>query len=151
MDAMLELARGLVPSLLLIGVLLLVRRGVSRGRVGGGGGQQLRVSGRTGVARGANVAVVEIDQRRFLIGASEHGVGLISELGAAATTPDGEASREIVLPAESTSTTAHTTVSGPQDGWADTSSDDGPRSGLVHRLQQMTVRTHVEEPLREHL
>lgn len=146
MEATLELARGLVPSLLLIGVLLLVRRGVTRGRIGGGG-QELRVSSRTGLARGASVAVVEIDDRRFLVGASEHGVGLISELDPVTTAPDG-AAREIVLPG---SDSTRTTVSGPQDGWADTHQDDGPRSGLVHRLQQMTVRTHVEEPLREHL
>lgn len=172
MDAVIELARGLVPSLLLIAVLLVVRRSVTRGRIGGGG-TQLRVSGRTGVARGASVAVVEVDRRRFLIGASEHGVGLISELGPAATTPDGAQPQEIVLPGEPAPTdtagdggpvgdggpsgTAPTraTVSGPQDGWAEiapeSTQDDGPRSGLVHRLQQMTVRTHVEAPLREHL
>ena len=78
MDPLLELMRGLLPSLLLIGALLWVRRAAAQGRVRAG--SRMRVAERMGVQRGASVAVVEIDGRRFLVGATEHGINLLTEL-----------------------------------------------------------------------
>ena len=78
MDPVLELMRGLLPSLLLIGALLWVRRAAAQGRVRSG--SRMRVAERMGVQRGASVAVVEIDGRRFLVGATEHGINLLTEL-----------------------------------------------------------------------
>ena len=137
MDTLTEFAGGLVPSVLLIVVLLLIRR-----RVSGGARprdtSRMRVVERTGVSRGASVAVVEIDQRRFLVGATEHGISLLSELQPTEV--------DVTAPARSATDVS---TSGPKDELAGLSETQRPWSGLVHRLQRMTVRTHVEEPLRE--
>lgn len=130
----LEVLGRLLPALaVIIGALLLVRRWAAR-QAGPGNG--VRVLHRSGIARGAIVAVVAVGQRRFLVGAGEHGVSLLGELDPddtlearpdalgldqhAATDP--AASRRLATP--------------------------GPWMGLVDRLRAMTVRTHVERPIR---
>ena len=168
MDGMSELARGLVPSMLLIGALLIVRRGAVRGKIRGG--DKMRVAERAGVARGASVAVVEIDGRRFLVGASEHGVNLLSELdgqppvtaAAAAPTdqirlPDTGVVGDMGLLGDARlvpDDARHLhpgSFAGRKEAAAGSSDSDRPRSGLIHRLQSMTVRTHVEAPLRDYI
>lgn len=72
------LARTL-PSLgLIVGALLILRAWAQRGQRGTDAG--IRVVTRTGLAKGAVVAVVAVGQRRLLVGASEHGVSLLTEL-----------------------------------------------------------------------
>ena len=130
-----------MPTLaLLVGALYGVRR---LRRRADGASEPVTVSGRAGLTRGALVAVVETDGRRFLVGAGEQGVRLLSELDAR----PGPA-----VPA----TGSHPTAL-PDDLHVDmdeaparpTWPSDQPWSGLVHRLQQATVRTHVEAPLRD--
>lgn len=142
---MTELASGLVPSLLVIAALLIARRMLGTRAVSRSTGR-IRVVERSGVSKGAAVAVVEVDQRRFLVGATEHGVSLLSELSARP--------QQTVAPSD-TATFAHPTGTFPahptglMDEQAGSSAIERPGSGLVHRLQRMTVRTHLEEPLRE--
>ena len=144
MDTILELSRGLVPSVLLIGALLFVRRGAARGRIRGG--DKMRVAERIGVSRGASVAVVEIDGRRFLLGATEHGVSLLSELDeqpehATADEPD---------PAASPPFTAFLQAMGgrplPSREGAMLRREHGLPGGgligLVDRLRSLTARSH---------
>src|SRR5690606_14506773 len=45
----------------------------------------LRVISRTALTRNGVVAVVETDGRRFLVGATDHGIGLLSELAGPAS------------------------------------------------------------------
>lgn len=131
-----DLTSGLVPTLLVIAVLLLARRVVGgRGLARSTG--RIRVVERSGVTRGAAVAVVEVDARRFLIGATEHGVNLLSELGP--------------RPAVEGELAAGAVAGGPA---ADADLHHEPAARLapgelsLDRLRRLTVRTTVEEPLR---
>lgn len=93
---------------------------------------RLRVSDKAPLGKNTWVAVVEVDDKRFLVGAGESGVGLISELEE--------------LPVEELATDAdESTVdaSGVRNG-----STEQPRIGLVRRLQLMTVRGPAQTPWR---
>jgi flagellar biogenesis protein FliO len=48
----------------------------------------LRILGRTALTKSSVVAVVEADGRRFLLGASEQGISILSELAATPTDTD---------------------------------------------------------------
>ncbi len=87
---------------------------------------RLRVSDKAALGKNTWVAVVEVDDKRFLVGAGETGVGLISELEA--------------LPEEEPATDA-----APSDL---NGSTEQPRIGLVRRLQLMTVRGPAQSPWR---
>ena len=121
-----ELLGRLLPSLaLIVGALLVVRRWAQRGTRGTG--EEIRVRARAGLTRGAMVAVIEIGDQRYLVGASEHGVSLLGELGADAL--------PTYVPEE-----AATDAPPP--------TPDRPRMGPIDRLRDMTVRTHLERPIR---
>lgn len=84
----------------------------------------LRVSSRTALTRNGVVAVVETDGRRFLVGATDHGINLLTELA--------------LPPSE------------PQDTIDDVTDDDaaaltlltgtGPGTSPIDALRNMTVR-----------
>ena len=90
---------------------------------------RLRISDKAALGKSTWVAVVEVDDKRFLVGAGESGVGLISEL---------EALPEVV---EEPAMDA---------GVVDTLNGitEQPRIGLVRRLQLMTVRGPAQSPWR---
>lgn len=122
-----------MPSLaVIIGALLLVRRWARR-QAGPTSG--MRIVSRTGITRGAVVAVVEIGARRFLVGAGEQGVSLLTELDP----HDVELS---LVP------THGSAAPSPVAMESATPRTPGPRMGLVDRLRAMTVRTHLEGPTR---
>lgn len=85
-----------------------VKRRVPR-RLNGAG---LQVTSRTGLSRGSVIAVVEVDNRSFLVGATDQTITLLSELD----------SKEIALTEEEHSEPAR------------------PRMDLVRNLQRMTLR-----------
>ena len=120
----------MVPALgLIIGALLLVRRWAARGG-SPGGGEGLRVVTRTGLTRGAMVAVVDVDGQRFLVGAGDHGVTL---LGA----------RERPSPFDPPVVRAEGGVfNAVSEPALRRPASDRPWMGLVSRLQRMTVRSH---------
>lgn len=116
----------LVPTLaVIVGALLLARRWAQRGATAHSAG--IKVLARAGLTRGAMVAVVDVGGRRYLVGASEQGVALLGQL------------EEHELPEELLQAAA---TDAPQD------IGDRPRMGLVDRLREMTVRTHLERPIR---
>jgi flagellar biogenesis protein FliO len=88
---------------------------------------RLRISDKAVLGKNVWVAVVEVDDKRFLVGAGESGVGLISELEAL---PD--------------------VVEEPVESPAENSNGitEQPRIGLVRRLQLLTVRGPAESPWR---
>ncbi len=94
-------------------------RGSSPGR--------LLISDKAALGKNVWVAVVEVDDKRFLVGAGDTGVGLISEL---------EALPEVV---EETA---------PADEEITNGIVEQPRIGLVRRLQLMTVRGPAQSPWR---
>lgn len=88
---------------------------------------RLRISDKAALGKNVWVAVVEVDEKRFLVGAGENGVGLISEL---------EALPEVVEePA-------------PQAVENTNGITEQPRIGLVRRLQLLTVRGPARSPWR---
>jgi flagellar biogenesis protein FliO len=128
------LARMAPPLALIVGSLLLLRRWASKGR--GGVGTGPRVLGRTGVTRNAVVAVVDAGGRRFLVGAGDHGVNLLAELDQDASALGEGETIDLVTNAETDSAPARPAFA-----------IDRPWMGLIHRLQQMTVRTHLQGPI----
>ena len=87
---------------------------------------RLRVTDKAALGRNTWLAVVEIDDRRMLIGAGEHGVDLLSELE-----PQDEATEIVGNPEP----TASRTLRLP-NGF-----ENGPGMGLLRRLQLMTLRS----------
>ena len=118
------LLEALPAFLLVLGTPVAVWWWLSKGRRFTPG--RLRVTDKAALGRNTWLAVVEIDDRRMLIGAGEHGVDLLSELEPqdeateTAETPDPTASRMLRVP----------------NGF-----DNGPGMGLLRRLQLMTLRT----------
>jgi flagellar biogenesis protein FliO len=81
---------------------------------------RLRITDKAALGKNIWVAVVEVDEQRFLVGAGGSGVGLISELEAlpeAALAPAKDAGEV------------------PSNGFT-----EQPRTGLIRRLQLMTLR-----------
>ena len=135
-------------TLVMVGGLLFAAR-YSRG--GGRSGSGVRVTGRHGISKGAVVAVVEVDGRRFLVGAGDQQVTLLGELDPAAEAEEAEAPADGVAasPADrplaqrlgAALVQAHRQSRRPHRTGPSTTS--GPRIGPLDRLRAMTVRTHV--------
>jgi flagellar biogenesis protein FliO len=115
----------------------------------------LRVLGRTALHKGAVVAVVAVGDRRFVLGAGERGVQLLSELPAAkppapelarteradrVAVPSTDRTDAVVEPSMPTGSDeeALEALLGPPGSAGATA---GPGIGLVDRLRAMTVRT----------
>ena len=86
---------------------------------------RLRITDKAAMGKSTWVAVVEVDDKRFLVGAGESGVGLISELEALADMEEA------------------TDASPVSNGII-----EQPRNGLVRRLQLLTVRGPAQSPWR---
>ncbi len=124
-----DIATRLVPALLVVvaaplGVLWWSRRNRT------GPARPVRVVGRAGLGRNVAVAVVAVDRRRFLVGAGEHGVRLLGELE-----PEPELAAALPAPTEP-GFPLSTSAPGQDDPHS-----QRPWTGLVRRLQQMTLRT----------
>ena len=99
---------------------------------------RLRISDKAALGKNTWVAVVEIDDKRLLVGAGESGVGLISELEALPE-PAEESVEEPATDAVPVTETASALPNGITEP---------PRIGLVRRLQLMTVRGPAQSPWR---
>ncbi len=116
-----------VPALVIVfGAPVAIWWYMRRSRKGAVG--RLQISDKAVLGKNVWVAVVEVDDKRFLVGAGESGVGLISELEALPET--------VAEPAEEPATE-------PTNGIT-----EQPRMGLVRRLQLMTVRSSAQQPWR---
>lgn len=137
---------GSVLGLLLMAVVLTAPMWVKRLRPGAEHAN-VRVLGRTALSRSAVVAVVEIGDRRLLVGAAEQGVSVLTELDphTAADTPlDGAAPADVDLTALTHEGEGRTDAALPTSAaqlLAGTSPTAGPRIGPLDRLRAMTVRT----------
>lgn len=110
----------LAPAVLLIvAALLALRRWLRPDRRAPGA---LRVVARTGLTKSSVVSVVDVGDRRFLLGAGDHGVQLLTEL--APDTARAGARERTAAGAAAGMDPAH-----PR-----------PRTGLVDRLRDRTVR-----------
>jgi flagellar biogenesis protein FliO len=100
-------------------------------RTRGGSAHRIRITDKAALGRNAWVAILEVDDKRLLVGAGEHGVALVSELDALPPPSDAEAS--LIDPYDTRR---------PRIG-----RDQRPGMGLYRRLQQMTLRTPGRSPL----
>lgn len=128
-DLALVVWRLVPPVLLVVASLLALRRWVRPDRRAP---ETLRVLARTGLTRSAVISVVAVGRRRFLLGAGEGGVRLLTELTPEPTTPEPAMIHEPVrvdLPGviRGTDPASH-----------------GPRTGLLDRLRDRTVRLPVD-------
>ncbi len=99
---------------------------------------RLRISDKAALGKNTWVAVIEIDDKRLLVGAGESGVGLISELEALPE-PAEELAEDPATDAVPAADTAGALPNGITEP---------PRIGLVRRLQLMTVRGPAQSPWR---
>ena len=129
-----------IPALVIVfGAPVAIWWYMRRSRKGSVG--RLQITDKAVLGKSVWVAVVEVDDKRFLVGAGESGVGLISELEALpmavherADQPADRMAGEPVVQENATSTTNGIT--------------EQPRMGLVRRLQLMTVRSPAQNPWR---
>ena len=140
-------ARLIIAALLICGAWFGIRHHSRRRR--GDARRQVEMIARLGLAKGVSVTVVRIAGRGLVLGVSDKGVSLVAELSGqaldevvAATgragipAPGGPAAPEPEPEAEPEST--HQI-----DTRRSTHAAMGPRTGLVRRLQRMTLRTNV--------
>lgn len=121
-----DIVSNVVPALLLvIGAPLAIWMWMRRSR--SGSLNRLRITDKAALGRSLWVAVVEIDDKRYLVGAGEGSVGLIAELEQVAVEQNAPAPSPADAPGQWTAET--------------NGSNERPRMGLVQRLQQMTLRT----------
>ena len=153
---MLEIAVKLfVVTLVMVGGLLLVAR-ANRSR--GGPGSGIRVTGRHGLSKGSVVAVVQVDGRRFLVGAGDNQISMLTELDPAEevdTIAAGADAEGVAALAPGRTGTTATRVAGflaaarrqsrPLHRMERSTTTPGPRIGPVDRLRAMTVRSHVTD------
>lgn len=130
----------LLPSLLILGAAVIGLRWWLR-RQGTPGQQLVRVLSRTGLSRGALLAVVQAGDRRLLLGVTDSQINLLTELPQDAALHLTDVSG----------------MSGGDDGTAATDAAElasalrgtvGPRMGIVDRLREMTVRSAPPRPPR---
>lgn len=140
-----------VTLVMVLGLLLAARAARAGGRPGGPG---IRVVGRHGLAKGATVAVLEVDGRRFLVGAGEQHVSLLAELDPTTEAlevgddaHDARPGPDLALTARRVAgrlVAAHRHARTPHRTGRPTT--PGPRIGPLDRLRSLTVRSHVERP-----
>jgi flagellar biogenesis protein FliO len=136
-----DLIARLLPSLVILFGALFALRWWAR-RQGTVGGQLVRVVSRTGLSRGAMLAVVQVGDKRLLVGATDHAVNVLTELPPEDPAEPDEAAAGLVL--KSSAGRADVNAA-PRDG----AQQQGPRMGLVDRLREMTVRSNPPRPPRD--
>lgn len=153
---MLEIAVKLFAvTIVMAGGLLLAAR-ATRSR--GGPGSGIRVTGRHGLSKGAVVAVVQVDGRRFLVGAGDNQISMLTELDPAEEVEPIEVGADagsVASPGLGRAGSTATRVAGflaaarrqsrPLHRMEPSTTTPGPRIGPVDRLRAMTVRSHVTD------
>lgn len=161
---MLELAIRLVLGAGLVVAVVLALRWASGRGMAARGGPMLRVVARTGLTKSAIVAVLDVDGHQYLVGVADQNVRLLADLGAptevdsdTATDPFADfavpddlagllTSEDAVDGAPSSDLLDLQTIATTHGTGRPTT--EGPRIGLLDRLREMTVRTHLREPIR---
>jgi flagellar biogenesis protein FliO len=141
--------RLILATVLIFGAWFGVRHHSRRRR--GDARRQLEMIARLGLAKGVSVTVVRIAGRGLVLGVSDKGVSLVAELS-------GQALEEVVAAAVPPAPDPGLEPE-PEPGYRDaelqrraelkketrrsTHAAMGPRTGLVQRLQRMTLRTNL--------
>jgi flagellar biogenesis protein FliO len=164
-DMLVMMVKLLLVAGLMVAALLGMRHAAKKGMINRGG-PTLQVVGRVGLTRNALVAVVVVDNRRFLVGAAETGINLLADLDA----PIAGASQSGLAETRSPGTGIHAVPDLRGSDPAELDAADamaaplpvattsfeahgpgfdthGPRIGPMDRLREMTVRSHLREPI----
>jgi len=130
------------------------------GRAGNRTRGAIRVVARAGIARSSTVAVVEVGEKRYLVGAGEHSVNLIAELDDAVdvgpsmlpgASPDPETTeRQLTHTAVGGEHLSQRTAMTAEGSAFESNTRVGPRIGLVAHLRQMTTRVPREVRIHGH-
>ena len=88
----------------------------------------IHISTRTALGRNNWIAVVEVEGRRFLVATGEKGTNMLSELEPAPPVPAADQATNLGE------------ASGFNSAFTDLESAEGPRKGLIRRLQDRTLR-----------
>ncbi|MEM9610065.1 MAG: flagellar biosynthetic protein FliO [Actinomycetota bacterium] len=136
------LIRLVVSVAVLVVALLAVKRWADRS--GGRSRSGLRIVARVPITRGSSVALVELGDRHYLVGAAEQGVTLIDRLEAEDVRALGLGGQEEPAPSPDR-TIAAGGIDPPAPGslaFVDitTGRSDGPGIGPLERLRRMTLR-----------
>ncbi|HWD72750.1 MAG TPA: flagellar biosynthetic protein FliO [Actinomycetota bacterium] len=151
-------ARLIIATLLICGAWFGVRHHSRRRR--GDARRQLEMIARLGIAKGVSVTVVRIAGRGLVLGVSDKGVSLVAELSGQALDEVVAASGRAGIPApdglrpapepglEPEPEPPHQTAELHRRAELETTRRSthaavGPRTGLVQRLQRMTLRTSL--------
>jgi hypothetical protein len=141
-------ARLIIATLLICGAWFGVRHHSRRRR--GDARRQLEMIARLGIAKGVSVTVVRIAGRGLVLGVSDKGVSLVAELSGQALDEVVAASGRAGIPAPDGLPPAPEPGLEPEaepghqiDTRRSTHAAMGPRTGLVQRLQRMTLRTSL--------
>ncbi len=131
--SLLDVVGRLLPSLfVVIGGLLLVKRLAAGKR--GGLQKSMRVVGRVGLSRSASVAVVQVGDLHYLVGATEQNVNLLAEL------PEETVAQ--VLAGQALGAFGDLPQDAGVTGGRATQRNavESPWTGLVQKAQEMTLR-----------
>jgi len=141
-------ARLIIATLLICGAWFGVRHHSRRRR--GDARRQLEMIARLGIAKGVSVTVVRIAGRGLVLGVSDKGVSLVAELSGqaldevvAASGRAGIPAPDGLPPAPEPGLEAEPEPTHQIDTRRSTHAVMGPRTGLVQRLQRMTLRTSL--------
>jgi hypothetical protein len=141
-------ARLIIATLLICGAWFGVRHHSRRRR--GDARRQLEMIARLGIAKGVSVTVVRIAGRGLVLGVSDKGVSLVAELSGQALDEVVAASGRAGIPAPDGLPPAPEPGLEPEpepehqiNTRRSTHAAMGPRTGLVQRLQRMTLRTSL--------
>jgi len=122
-----ELMSRLVPALALVALLPLAVWWLSKRRKTLTP-NAIRISTRTALGRNNWIAVVEVEGRRFLVATGEKGTNMLSELEPAPPEPVAETAANL------------DEADGFNGAFTDYEGTEGPRKGLIRRLQDRTLR-----------
>ena len=137
-----DVAGNVIPVFLLVlGAPLAIWWWMRRSKTGST--NRLKITDKAALGRNVWIAVAEVDGQRFLVGAGEHGVGLLSELE---SLPIVETATD---EAPEDQRTSHIGPRALAPAFFSTPAKDRttePRMGLIRRLQLMTLRTSARPP-----
>jgi flagellar biogenesis protein FliO len=136
-----DIAGNVIPVFLLVlGAPLAIWWWMRRSKTGST--NRLKITDKAALGRNVWIAVAEVDGQRFLVGAGEHGVGLLSELE---SLPVTEAAMDDAPEARTTYNGARALTPAFFSAPAMDRTTE-PRMGLIRRLQLMTLRTSARPP-----
>jgi len=146
------LVRLVLSTSVVVGGLFAVRWWA--GRAGNRTRGAIRVVARAGIARSSTVAVVEVGDKRFLVGAGEHSVNLIAELddtveigSSMLSGVPGEPETSSLVPSNTDVDGSHLTQQTPMSAEGPAFGSEtrvGPRIALVAHLRRMSTRVPRE-------